>query len=280
MLLYQPQDVGFVGDYPGPQSNIVPDAWIVHNVGASRLYTGGWDDTVSGLLSVEAHSMRSGWARFPYDYWVDLAGRAGIGRGTGISGATSGDVDGDGISNNRETDAILLLLGDGQDPSPAMVETVGRLILFLGERPKYYGHREASTTGTSCPGDGPMRDIVGPLKSGGPAALLNNDDDGDDDLTPEQDRLLRLIATRTDYLANGVGLGTAVKRTGYLANTFAPNVMALLRKIETEVSDDDAVVEDSVQALADQLSAVLASLPDDTAVAVVDELNRRTQPPE
>lgn len=84
------------------------------------------------------------------------------------------------------------------------------------------GHREYAPTRKIDP-----RDNLATIRRDVAARL-----EQDDDMTPEQARTLDLIATRTDYLANRIGLGNVNGRTDYLANTHAPDVLARLARIE------------------------------------------------
>lgn len=168
MKLYTPHEIELKADYAAKDKHSERvDGWVCHYPGVDRTYTGELHESFGALRSIERYSISKGWWGAPYDYAVDVAGNGFLLRGTAQSGATSGDYDEDGIPNNSETDAILLLLGNGQEVTREMMDAVQELVVLLGGRRKYFlGHTEASTTGTSCPGKSVMDYIVKPMQVG------------------------------------------------------------------------------------------------------------------
>lgn len=139
------------------------ELWVAHWPGTSQQFSGGIQESYDALRSYERYHVHTkGWRGIAYDYAADLAGRRFLLRGTGQSGATSGDYDEDGIPNNRETDAVLFLIGPGQQPSAQMVAAAHWLTSW--SRRPWRGHRQVSTP-RDCPGDLVMRDIVRPLET-------------------------------------------------------------------------------------------------------------------
>lgn len=112
---------------------------------------GGFDAVAAALRSAERYHLSLGWAGLAYDLAVDNAGRAWQIRGDAQSAATSGDVDMDGIPNNVEGDAILFVVGAGQQASPAALDTAALFLDAHGAGP-VHPHHDARGTATSCPG--------------------------------------------------------------------------------------------------------------------------------
>lgn len=142
---------------------------VAHWPGGSHTFSGSLEESIAKLRAYERyHVDTKGWRGLAYDNAIDLAGRFFEIRMTGMSAATSGDYDEDGVPNNRETDATLFLLGPGQKPSDQMVAAalqLDRSAVQLSGR--WLGHDEAAGPGhTSCPGPFVMSDIVIPLREG------------------------------------------------------------------------------------------------------------------
>lgn len=106
------------------------------------------------LRDIESSAMKRGWWGIQYDVCVGQSGTIYEGRGLARSGATSGDVDDDGTHNNTEGEAILVMVRPGTEMTDECKASLARLLDAHGG--DVYGHQEASTTGTSCPGDDRM----------------------------------------------------------------------------------------------------------------------------
>lgn len=98
------------------------------------------------------HVHRKGWRGIAYDLAIGNSGRVYVCRGNARSAATSGDMDEDGIPNNAESDAVVLLVGQGQEASPAALASLK--VVCDAARPTngVYGHADAAGTRTACPG--------------------------------------------------------------------------------------------------------------------------------
>lgn len=106
-----------------------------------------------------------GWADFAYSFAVDGAGRLYEGRGWGVVGAHTPGF-------NSTSHALYLLLGEGQEPSEAMLAASRD---WIAEHNRRYGagyirpHRAAKAT--ACPGDRVVALInQGAFNPGAPAA--------------------------------------------------------------------------------------------------------------
>lgn len=236
--LLTPADVGLQAwryEQMAPTSR-PPDGYVIHTPGSSTQFTGAWEETCRGLQSWEEYHVEGkGWAGLAYDYWADLGGRKGAIRGEGRSAATSGDYDEDGIPNNAETDAILLILGNGQVPNRAMKQAVLELVDLLGPRRYVIGHREGKGTVTVCPGDKAMNLIVVPLREGrllGHAPVRPDDGEGDDPpATAPKDWKESIVANMpTIKLTDPMTKGVDVRR-----------VQGLLVAVEHDLSQEGGI---------------------------------------
>lgn len=137
------------------------DAVALHYGGPSPA---GWDQ---GPVS-EARILRSyetyhldtkGWRGIAYGYAVGASGTVYRLRGKNNYGAHQGDIDGDGVSNNKEIIPILFICGAGDEPTAEMWLGCRSLYQWLkaqdwtrGNLP-VWGHREIQPKATACPGD-------------------------------------------------------------------------------------------------------------------------------
>lgn len=127
-----------------------PEQWVAHWPGDAHQFAGELDESVERLRAYERYHVKTkGWRGIAYDYAIDLAGRTFELRGTGQSGATSGDYDEDGVPNNRETDAVLFLVGVGQDLSEKMVKAAAALHRWS---PRPWLEHWAASGDRECPG--------------------------------------------------------------------------------------------------------------------------------
>ena len=158
----------------GEDTSTYMDGWVIHWPGSSR---GPYTDptlaqSIARLQGYETYHLSKEWRGLAYDYAVDMNGRLFRVRGTGGSAATSGDYDEDGVPNNRETDAVLLIVGPVDAPSPAMLAALVDLVDDLGGPRRYViGHRQARGTSTSCPGPRVMATVIDPIQRDGWSAL-------------------------------------------------------------------------------------------------------------
>lgn len=115
------------------------------------------------------HIDGKGWRGIAYGYAVGASGTVYRLRGKNNYGAHSGDHDGDGISNNKETIPIVFIMGENSGPPTAAMWLGARqLYQWLVQQPwtdhnlAVYGHREIQPKPTTCPGD----DIMGGIHAG------------------------------------------------------------------------------------------------------------------
>lgn len=114
----------------------------------------------------EFHIDKKGWKGLAYDWAIGQSGTLYRVRGLGRSAAQAGDADVDGVDNNLEGEAILCIIGKGQKPSEAMLETLTKVVKTA--KPKQlYGHREGRGTKTECPGP-ELMDVITNLRASGP----------------------------------------------------------------------------------------------------------------
>lgn len=114
------------------------------------------------------HIDGNGWSGLGYGYGIGYSGTIYRARADARLGAHAGDFDRDGIPENRETDAVVLLLGKGQAPSQdqylAFEQLRGDLEAQNDRQQILIGHREIALEGTGtvteCPGDIVMSYVV------------------------------------------------------------------------------------------------------------------------
>jgi hypothetical protein len=124
---------------------------------SAAVYAGDWDAVRSFLRGVQSFHMgpQRGWADIGYSFFVDRVGRIWEGRGWGVAGAHTNGF-------NSSSHAVYVVIGDGQEPSPAQVEAVRQVI---AEHNRRYGvgyvrgHQQAPGNATSCPG-GPLMALI------------------------------------------------------------------------------------------------------------------------
>lgn len=167
--------------------------WRVgHWPGGRHVFAGDLNESIRKLRDYETYHLSRGWRGLAYDHAIDLAGRFFEIRMTGMSAATSGDYDEDGVPNNRVTDACLFLLGPGQKPSRQMLDSAVELDRSAPDLSgRWLGHDEASGPGyTDCPGTAVMEDIVVPMRQGRMQAAgpVRPAPTPEDTMTPEQEK--------------------------------------------------------------------------------------------
>jgi N-acetylmuramoyl-L-alanine amidase-like protein len=98
------------------------------------------------------HTNTNGWSDIAYNLAVDQNGDIWQLRGLGYQSGANGDT-----KVNDQYLAILCVLGQGQKPSPEMVDGVARAVRrfrvrYPGKK-AIVGHRDIRAGGTDCPGD-------------------------------------------------------------------------------------------------------------------------------
>lgn len=162
----------------------------------------GWQDY---------HMDDRGWSDIAYQVAVDQAGRVWTLRGLTTRSGANGDAE-----VNLEYGAILLVVGDDEPPTGALINSTRQVIAdFRRLYPKATAikpHSAVRPTGTSCPGDQVRVLIVAGRFT--PNALPVGDD-----MTPEQAARIIELLESIDLRLNGMNA-----RVGVLANNMAPNV--------------------------------------------------------
>lgn len=135
----------------------------------------------SALKSWQAfHMDDKRWSDIAYQVAIDQAGRAWTLRGFRTQSGANGDT-----GPNQQYGAILLVLGSGEHPSPAMIATTREVVADF--RAMYRGadeiepHSAVRPEGTDCPGD-----IVRGLISAGELEPGQTQEDWFDMATPEE----------------------------------------------------------------------------------------------
>lgn len=163
MRIFSPREWGARVDYDLWDDRYTPDDGVALHHGGSADYPAGrppftWEKEVAQLRSWEQYHLSKGWRGLAYGWGVGQTGNVYRIRGWNSYGAHTGDVDGDGISNNSEIVPIIFL-GSGNHTalSPAAqasIATLRREVIQV-RAPKaiwLYGHQELKGTATSCPG--------------------------------------------------------------------------------------------------------------------------------
>jgi hypothetical protein len=159
--------------------HVAKDAIAIHHGGSGDYAAANTPYTVekeaSQLRAWERYHLGKGWRGLAYGYAVGMTGNVYRIRGWNGYGAHRGDVDGDGISNNKEIVPVLFIMS-GQPhrhhPSLKMLQGFEALRAYLEEEAEtglyLYGHRELMAT--ACPGDNNMVYIRANRHSGAPPA--------------------------------------------------------------------------------------------------------------
>lgn len=158
IVVVPPEGWGAAANYAAMSRRPVPEhggQGFVHWVGpatSSAAARGVPSAIAAALRSAERYHLSKKWAGLAYDVASGNDGALYLIRGDARSAATSGDVDMDGIPNNVEGDAMLFVIGSGQEPSPAALRTA--TIFWRGHRgpDRLTPHRDARGTTTTCPG--------------------------------------------------------------------------------------------------------------------------------
>ena len=114
-------------------------------------------DAAAALRGIERYHIDSkGWLGIAYDWAIDKAGTLYRLRGSNRSAATSGDIDGDDIPENMQSDAVLFLVGLDGVTTGAQQNTFKQM--FAVRPLPVWGHRDVflrsgTGTNTTCPGD-------------------------------------------------------------------------------------------------------------------------------
>lgn len=156
MVEYLPRSAwGARAPEPGP-GNLDPDeveGAALHwpGMGARRLFKAA--DVAEALRGWQDYHMRTrGWSDIAYQVAVDQAGRAWTLRGLRTQSGANGNQD-----VNERYGAILLIVGTGETPSPALIATTAAVLAdFRGIYPHGTAvkpHSAVRPAGTDCPGD-------------------------------------------------------------------------------------------------------------------------------
>lgn len=143
------------------------DKVVIHYAGADKDATGAYEgvDAEKRLLqSYERYHLDGrGWRGIAYGWAIGMSGTVYRLRGWNNYGAHTGDMDADGINENKEGIPVLFILGGSMAPTAAALQAFIELKMYFdGEDskliPKYrtgellpvFGHKDVSVT--PCPG--------------------------------------------------------------------------------------------------------------------------------
>jgi len=135
----------------------------IHWPGMGNRYLFAQDDVAAALRGWQDYHMDDrGWSDIAYQVAVDLAGRAWQLRGLTTRSGANGDADA-----NEAYGAILLVLGTGQTPTGAMINTTRQVIADFRRlypkataiKPHSWVRTHYTGEGTDCPGD-PARALI------------------------------------------------------------------------------------------------------------------------
>ena len=136
----------------GTYGTMDPDKVVIH-WGGSGSASVGLDAEIARIQSWDRyHTNTKGWAGgFAYNYAIGDTGTIFRGRGVNQAGATSGDIEDDGIPENKEALAAVWIGGAKSHPSDKAYEAYERFIKSTG-LDRVIGHMEVKPRSTSCPG--------------------------------------------------------------------------------------------------------------------------------
>lgn len=156
MVEYLPRSAWGARAPEGGPGNLDPDeveGAALHwpGMGARRLFKAA--DVAEALRGWQDYHMRvRGWSDIAYQVAVDQAGRAWTLRGLRTQSGANGNQD-----VNERYGAILLVVGTGEEPTPALIATTAAV---LADFRRIYPHGTAvkphsavRPAGTDCPGD-------------------------------------------------------------------------------------------------------------------------------
>lgn len=181
------------------------------------------------------HTRTNGWSDIAYQAAVDSEGRLWTLRGWRRCSAANGDV-----IPNRRWGAILAVLGQGQEPTDAMLDGLRDAVdLFRQVHPRALQiatHNQVRPHPTACPGPHLSRAVV----TGQLEPFANREDDT---MTPAE--LLRTKVGGPDSPTVGVALDRA-ESTGAKVDKLQDQVEALT-KVCVRLADQLATVTELVQ---------------------------------
>ncbi|WP_020385918.1 peptidoglycan recognition family protein [Kribbella catacumbae] len=144
-------------DGPGSLTVARVEGVAVHWPGMGRRRLGSLSEVASALRGWQNYHMDPkpngrGWSDIAYQVAVDQAGRAWTLRGLRTQSGANGNTD-----VNQRFGAVLLVVGSGEHPSPAMIATTREVIRdFQAIYPNcdlIAPHSKVRPDGTDCPGD-------------------------------------------------------------------------------------------------------------------------------
>ncbi len=127
-----------------------PDKWVLHWGGGTYSTAGKTEESV--LQGWESfHINGQGWLGIAYNWAIGNSGTLYRLRGDNRSGATSGDYESDGIPENHEAAAVVVLVNTPDQVSEAAFETFRSMFARVPELDLVIGHKDVKGA-TSCPG--------------------------------------------------------------------------------------------------------------------------------
>lgn len=149
-----------VGEKVHPFTTVVKGAYIHHPAAGNVILANeSVEQTMARLRSYRRqHTEDQGWHDIGYQVAFDQRGFSYQLRGADMESGANG-----GAESNDEATSFLLLLGEGEKPSPEMIKAVNG---FLAQQKDVFpeskfirGHRESPDAKTSCPGPIVMAEI-------------------------------------------------------------------------------------------------------------------------
>lgn len=160
MIIVSPKQWGARVDYDRwSDASTLKDKVVVHYNGPklARAFDGVEAEKAILRAWEKYHIDTKGWRGVAYGWAVGMSGTVYRLRGWNNYGAHAGDVEPDGISENKEGIPVAFLIGEGQEPSPAAVISFRSLMDMLESDSRsasllpIIGHRDVKST--SCPGE-------------------------------------------------------------------------------------------------------------------------------
>ena len=158
---------------------VLKDKIIVHYNGPELDDAYEGPDAETEILRMwEQHHLSKKWRGVAYGWAVGMSGTVYRCRGWNLYGAHTGDLDGDGISENNEGIPVAFLIGGDQPPTEQAIAVFRELRAHLENDPRstysvlpLYGHKDVRG-GTECPG-GPLYALVRDNFGGSNMGYLN-----------------------------------------------------------------------------------------------------------
>ena len=178
------------------------DKWVLHWGGGPN--PGG--NLPANVLAEESvlrawqryHMGTKGWEDIAYNYAIGQSGLIYRLRGENRAGATSGDLEPDGIPENHEARAVVFILGEGQEPTAAAYTAFQKMWITDPLRVTVHSDHKS----TACPGD----DVRAWVAEGGYNTVF----------TPHQIQVLKDVVAGIDEVQDPPSSGYAIREAIWL----------------------------------------------------------------